>query len=148
MKNIFVITAAIISFLILPVPAFCQLNADLYNPLKTAISSSAQKEIAPVDFLFVQPVSCNYTAKTERVCGNWFDSLVTVARIDENDDRRKIRNDWKEFFGIDVFLPYYKAKAVEEFVQEKVSVKFFNIKGRPEYDRETHQVKYIFKRKF
>ena len=147
MKRIFGIAAAIISSLIFPMPAFCQLNADLYNSLKPTIPSSAQTEI-PAELLFVQPVSGNYSAKAECLCGNWFDSLVIVARIDDNDERNKIRNDWKEFFGIDVFLPYYKAKEVEEFVQEKVSVKFFNIKGRPEYDRQTRQVKYIFKKKF
>jgi|GEM_PF-2813962 len=148
MKNLIGIFTAIVSFLIFTMPAFCQLSADLYNPLKPSLSSSPPVEITPVELLFVQPVSRDYSVKKERVSGNWFDSLVIVVRADDNDDRNKIRNDWKEFFGVDVFMPYYKAKDVEEFVQEKVSVKFFNIKGRPEYDRETHQVKYIFKSKF
>ena len=148
MNNIFGIPAAIVSCLIFSVPAFCQLNADMYSLLKPTISSSSRTEIKPAELLFVQPVSRDYSVKTERVSANWFDSLVTVALTDENEDRKKIRNDWKEFLGIDVFLPYYKAQAVEEFVQEKISVKFFNIKGRPEYDRQTHQIKYIFKRKF
>ncbi|MCK9595358.1 MAG: hypothetical protein PHH68_02535 [Candidatus Omnitrophica bacterium] len=148
MKRIFGIAAAVISFFILPMPAFGQLNADLYNPLKPALSSSPQAEMTSAKLLFAQPVSCDYSGKTEVVYTNWFDALVTVSRPDENEDRRKIRNDWKEFFGVDVFLPYYKAQEVEEFIQEKVSVKLFNVKGRPEYDRQTHQVKYIFKRKF
>ncbi len=63
-------------------------------------------------------------------------------------DRQKIREEWKEFLGLDVFYPYFKAKEIEDYVQEKSAVKLFNLKGKAEISKDYHGVKYIFKRKF
>ena len=63
-------------------------------------------------------------------------------------DRNKIREEWSEFLGLDVFYPYFKAKEIEDYVQQKSAVKLFNLKGKAEFSKDYHGVKYIFKRKF
>jgi hypothetical protein len=73
----------------------------------------------------------------------------TASSAQKSDEERKrLREEWKEFLGIDVFYPYFKAKDVEEYVQKKSAVRFFNMHGRPEFNEDSKEVKYIFKRKF
>ena len=75
--------------------------------------------------------------------------LKTATSAQKSDEERKrLREEWKEFLGIDVFYPYFKAKDVEEYVQKKSAINFFNMHGRTEYNETSKEVKYIFKRKF
>lgn len=69
-----------------------------------------------------------------------------AATIDEGKERGILREKWKELLRIDIFYTYFKAKEVEEWVSQKASVNFFNIKGQPKL--ENSQIKYIFKVKF
>lgn len=66
--------------------------------------------------------------------------------IDEDEERKILREKWKEFLHIDMFYPYFKAKEVERWVRDKASVKVFKIRGRPKF--ENNQIKYTFKLKF
>lgn len=63
-----------------------------------------------------------------------------------NDDKAALRQYWKETIGIDMFYPYFKAKALETKIKEKTSVNILKIKGKPEINEDG--VKYIFKIKF
>ena len=63
-------------------------------------------------------------------------------------DRRKLRQEWENALGIDIFYPYFKAQEVKEAVQNKTRVEVLHMRGRAEFDEETKQFKYIFKRKF
>lgn len=69
-----------------------------------------------------------------------------AAIIDEQEEKKILRRKWEELLGVDVFYPYFKTKEIEDWVSEKVSVKFFNIKGKPKF--EDNQIIYIFKVKF
>jgi hypothetical protein len=73
-------------------------------------------------------------------------AFAETKNVDE--ERTKIREEWKEYLGLDVFYPYFKAQEVENYVQEKASVKLFNMKGKPEFNKESKGLKYIFKSKF
>ncbi|MCX5708190.1 MAG: hypothetical protein NTY14_04345 [Candidatus Omnitrophica bacterium] len=73
-------------------------------------------------------------------------AFAETQNIDE--ERKKIREEWKELLGLDVFYPYFKAQEVENYVQKKATVKFFNMHGKPEFNKESKGVKYIFKSKF
>ena len=62
------------------------------------------------------------------------------------DEEKKIRQLWKEFFGIDVWYPYYKAKEIEDWVKERMSVKIWKFKGKPRFRKDRFD--YTFKMRF
>lgn len=62
------------------------------------------------------------------------------------EDRNFLREEWRRALGVDIFYPYFKAKEIEDWLKEKVSIRLFNIKGRPQLSDD--QVKYIFKISF
>ena len=62
------------------------------------------------------------------------------------DEEKLIRQQWREFFGMDVWYPYYKAKEIEDWVKEKFRIKIWKFKGKPRFRRD--RVDYIFKMKF
>lgn len=68
------------------------------------------------------------------------------AAIDEREEKRLLRQQWQELLRMDIFYPYFKAKEVEEWVSQKASVKFFNLKGKPEFSN--NQIKYMFRIRF
>jgi hypothetical protein len=61
-------------------------------------------------------------------------------------DKAVIREEWRKFLGVDIFYPYYKAKEIEDWVSEKGSVKFGNLKGKPKFG--DNKFTYTFKMKF
>lgn len=62
------------------------------------------------------------------------------------DDRQILREKWREFLGFDLFYLYFKAKNVENWVKEKLSVRLFNMKGRPQFKK--NKIMYVFKATF
>jgi hypothetical protein len=77
-----------------------------------------------------------------------FKSKAFAAPQDKDLERKRIREEWKEFLGLDVFYPYFKGKEIQERVQEKTKVRLMNMRGRAEFDEEGQEFRYIFKRKF
>ena len=69
-----------------------------------------------------------------------FYALYNKPRVDE---KKRLRESWRRAFGIDVWYPYYKTKAVEDWVKEKLSVRVFRLKGKPQFDN--NQILYVFK---
>lgn len=72
-------------------------------------------------------------------------------KIDErnaviNDEKKRIRQEWEFFFGMDVWYPYFKVKEVEDWVCDRANVELFDFKGRLKFER--NQISYSFKRKF
>jgi len=78
----------------------------------------------------------------------FFKSKAFAAEQNVDDERKKIRAEWKEFLGLDVFYPYFKAQEVENYLQEKTKMRFFNMPGKAEYNKNSRELKYIFKKKF
>ena len=68
------------------------------------------------------------------------------AALEEKEEKIILREQWRELLKVDIFYPYFKAKEVEEWISEKASVKFFNLKGRPKF--ENNQIRYTFKVRF
>lgn len=104
-------------------------------------------------FLYAQDTEDNITEVSvlnpEKKIDSFLDFInkkVYAATIDEKEEKRILRERWKEFLGIDVFYPYFKAKEVEDWVSEKASVEFFNIKGKPKFEKD--RIEYIFKMRF
>jgi hypothetical protein len=62
------------------------------------------------------------------------------------DEEKLTRQQWKEFFGMDVWYPYYKAKEIEDWVKKRFSIKIWKFKGKPKFRR--NRIDYIFKMRF
>jgi hypothetical protein len=61
-------------------------------------------------------------------------------------EKEFLRQEWEKFLGIDVFMPYFKVKEIEDWVSEKAAVHIYKIKGKPKF--EDNQIKYTFKVRF
>jgi len=139
----YLLTLAVISGL--SAPAYAQPNHDLCND-KSSGSRSLDKSV--VDYLKEERYNSDKPEKPRFSIIALFKSKAFAAPQNADEDRKKIREEWKEFLGLDVFYPYFKADEVEQYVAKKASVKVFNLSGKPEFDRRSKGVKYIFKRKF
>jgi hypothetical protein len=62
------------------------------------------------------------------------------------DEKEMIRRQWQDAFGVDVWFAYYKAKEVEDWVKQRLSVRIGRFKGEPVVDRT--RVFYTFKSRF
>lgn len=72
-----------------------------------------------------------------------FNTLYNKPKVDE---KKLIRLAWKKAFGVDVWYPYYKAKEIEDWVTDKVSVKVFGFKGKPTIEKG--KLFYVLKKTF
>jgi len=69
-----------------------------------------------------------------------------AAKISKSEEKKILREKWKELLNVDIFYPYFKAKEVEDWISDKFKVDFFNFKGRAKFEKD--QFKYTFKLKF
>lgn len=69
-----------------------------------------------------------------------------AAEISREEEKKILRENWKQFLGVDIFYPYFKKKEIKERIEEKTAIEFLKIKGRAKF--QDHQIKYIFKIKF
>ena len=79
---------------------------------------------------------------------SWLNSKSFVVRFDQDDEKAKLRNQWQELLGVDVFMPYFKVKEAEEMVANHTKVTLFSMKGKAHFNESKKQVEYIFKKKF
>lgn len=89
-------------------------------------------------------------SESEQEATNSFLDLVNQTAyadtLDKKEEKRILREKWKELLKVDIFYSYFKAKEVEAWVTEKVSIDFPNVRGRAKF--EDNQIKYTFKIKF
>jgi hypothetical protein len=126
-------------------PVYAQLNKDFCKQ-NTTDSVSLDKSVG--DYLKGTRYDSAPPQKKGFSIMELFKSKAFATPVDSDGDRKKIREEWKEFLGLDVFYPYFKAKDIEAYVQKKSTVKFFNLRGRPEFSNKSKEVKYIFKKRF
>ena len=72
-----------------------------------------------------------------------FKTLYNKPYVNE---KKVIRTQWQQALGVDVWVPYYKAKEIEDRVSDKFSVKVFKLKGKPKCDE--NECRYTFSTKF
>ncbi len=77
---------------------------------------------------------------------NWINSKAYAENIDKKAERKRLRKDWEKMLGVDIFLPYFKAKKVENWVKDKAKIKLFNMKGKPSLSKD--RIQYDFKINF
>ncbi len=79
---------------------------------------------------------------------SWLNSKGFVARFDQDEERKNLRKQWEEFLVVDIFMPYFKLKELEDFVSDKTRVNLFSMKGKAHFNESKKQVEYTFKKKF
>ena len=132
--------------LAMALPAYGQRNGAIYN--NDSQSNTPQSNNAFKNKLISNSISDYLNKENHSLLKSWFKSLAFAAPLGQNEEKKKSREEWKEFLGIDIFYPYFKAKEIEGVIKEKTAVNFFDFKGKAEIDEGTNQVKYIFKKKF
>jgi len=145
MKRLFVLLLTLIFGLCAYAPLYAQIRAELRTGSpshETLLDNSIKKYLREERYETRQQNRQRFSILS------LFKSKAFAAPRNVDDERRKIREEWKEMLGLDVFYPYFKAQEVESFVEEKVSLKLLDMKGKPEFNRESKEVRYIFKRKF
>lgn len=135
--------ALILVFALIVGGSLCAQNEAEYNEEPTFIFNT---ESPPEEHLSEAPASVPAQEKTTEHFFSFINKKAYAATVDEEAEKEKLREEWKELLGIDIFHPYFKAKEVEGWVSEKASVKVFKVKGRPKF--EDNQIKYIFTVKF
>lgn len=138
------ITTIIIYLLILAIPAvFAQIPPSFINSIPVILKT--ETSIEKNSYLINSIYSSINDTKNSKVFLNFINKQIHDA-LDEKDEKRILRRQWQELLNVDIFYPYFKIKEVEEWVGEKASVKFFNMKGVPKF--ENNSIKYTFKVKF
>jgi hypothetical protein len=72
--------------------------------------------------------------------------VKSFANTKAIDEYKRIRQAWKEAFGLDVWYPYFAAKEIEDSVKKKLGVKIYKFKGEPQIEK--NMVSYKFKTTF
>lgn len=125
---------------------FAQAQNDLFRP-KPPKPASLPDSVTKRD-LFVNRVYAPLREEKRTFIWRWFNASAAARERSVDMDRRKLRQEWENALGIDIFYPYFKAQEVKEAVQNKTRIEVLRMRGRAEFDEETKQFKYIFKRKF
>ena len=74
------------------------------------------------------------------------DTSVSEDKKQGKSEKEILREKWNDLLGIDIFMPYFKAKEIEKKISEKTSIKIYKMKGKPEF--ENSELKYVFKTRF
>lgn len=77
-----------------------------------------------------------------------FNNKAYAAPVDKDEEKNKLRKDWEDLTGVDVFYPYFKAREIEDWVGEKTKVKFLKMRGKLRLSEKNNQIKYTFSIKF
>jgi hypothetical protein len=75
-----------------------------------------------------------------------FSEWVNIRNIDTKDDNDKLRTEWKQALGVDIFFVHFKAKEITRKIEEKSKFRLFNMRGRAKIKEDS--VMYTFSRKF
>jgi len=128
--------------LTLAIPLYAQNEVEYTKEAKPVAETEAPVEKPLAEAPSTAPIK----EKTINSFLNFINKEAYAAVVDKEEEKRMLREKWKELLKIDIFYPYFKAKEIEDWVSDKAKIEFFNIKGRPKFEDE--QIKYIFKAKF
>lgn len=129
------------------------LSIPLYAQERVEHNEELKAILAQVSFLEnYSPSASVSTAVPKKTTGSFLDFInkkAFAATIDKEsviEEKIALRKKWEELLKVDIFLPYFKAEEAKQWITNKTSVEFFNIKGHPEFKND--EIKYIFKSRF
>jgi hypothetical protein len=68
--------------------------------------------------------------------------------VAKEQSKNELRIAWRNAFGWDVFQSYFVIKDIENKFKDKLTMKFYRFRGRPEFADDYHGIEYIFKYRF
>ena len=87
--------------------------------------------------------------KKDEICttfSDWLNQRKYIFHVDKDQEKKQLREEWKQMMGLDIFYPYFKAKELTKKAEQKTSIKVMKLKGEMEINED--EVKYIFSIKF
>ena len=120
--------------------AYPQENIVTHKRFRSIAPFSTHKNYKPTDLTLSENMKKEYSLL------DWFSTNAYANPKRYNNKRKILRTKWKNLLGIDVFYPYFKAKEVEDWIQEKGKVSLFKMKGKPRL--HNGEIEYTFKVKF
>ena len=126
--------------LALSIPIYAQNGSEHKEEATPALKAESTQE----ELLDEAPTPIK--VKETRPFFDFIDKKAYASAVDKGEEKKILREKWKKLLGVDIFYPYFKAKEVEDWVSDRASVRFFNLRGRPKF--ENNQIKYTFKLKF
>jgi hypothetical protein len=78
----------------------------------------------------------------------WLNSKTFVKRFDPDLEKKELRRQWHDVLAVDIFMPYFKVQAAEDFLSNKTKVTVFSFSGKAHFNESKKQVEYIFKKRF
>lgn len=156
---------------IIPFPEKEQLNKSIIFNILLFLEKDAIKNIAPSELLpsskknatrdinntklsfpaYLIPTRQSITFMSSYGTSNeaffdFIDKKIHEGNFREKEEKRVIREQWKQLFGLDIWYPYFKAKEIEDWISASTTVELLNFKGRMKF--ENNQIKYTFKTQF
>jgi hypothetical protein len=87
-----------------------------------------------------------YYEKSDRAFWDFIDKEIYEDNYKKREEKTILREAWKEWLGIDVWYPYFKAKEIEEWIRDRTKIKIFRFRGRAKFER--NRIIYTFKMQF
>ena len=142
---------------LLPALVFAQ---TVVNPTNVGFNLNPQKspsQVTQMEIIQVEPAIFIPKAQTTTAFLAFLNRKPLIRSVSEDtsvsEDKKQGKNEkeilrekWNDLLGIDIFMPYFKAKEIEKKISEKTSLKIYKMKGKPVF--ENSELKYVFKTKF
>ena len=77
---------------------------------------------------------------------DWLNARPYTVYIDEKEERKTLREKWRQALGIDIFYAYFKAQEIRHNVENKSEIKVLRLKGKARIKED--EAKFIFSIKF
>ncbi|KPK98157.1 MAG: hypothetical protein AMJ95_05440 [Omnitrophica WOR_2 bacterium SM23_72] len=88
----------------------------------------------------------NFYEKSDHAFWNFIEKRVLEDMRKKREEKKIIREAWKEWLGVDIWYPYFKAKEIEDWIKDRFRVKIFRFKGRLQFEKE--RLTYTFRMRF
>ncbi|MFH0826806.1 MAG: hypothetical protein V1923_02830 [Candidatus Omnitrophota bacterium] len=88
----------------------------------------------------------NYYERDDHAFWDLIEKRIREDTKKKKEEKEIIREAWKEWLGVDIWYPYFKAKEIEDWIKDRFRVKIFRFKGRLKFEKE--QVAYTFRMQF
>ena len=77
---------------------------------------------------------------------DWINGRRYTIYVKKEQEKKILREQWKQMLGTDIFYPYFKTEEIKNKVEEKATITLLKLKGKPEL--KTDRARFIFNIKF
>jgi len=88
----------------------------------------------------------NLYEKSDHAFWDLIEKRVREDMRRKREEKKIIREAWKEWLGVDIWYPYFKAKEIEKWIKDRFRVKIFRFRGSLKFEKE--RLTYTFRMRF